>query len=86
LFAREDGPFKMFSNIRKYIYTRTLYNSFRRIFETLNDGIVCIWCNSMWFSMIMVIPASRNILEWFYLALCVSTIVIIVEGIINGEN
>lgn len=83
LFAKENGPFDLFMNIRKFIYTKTVYNPNSEIFKTLNNGIVCIWCNSVWFSSIASIWISRNIIEWVYLVFAVSALVTFLQVVIE---
>jgi hypothetical protein len=80
LFARERGPFNLFGRIRKQIYIRTVYNSLvGKLFITLNDGVVCVWCNSVWFASVFAIPLSGNIFEWFINTLALSGLAIIIE-------
>lgn len=90
LFARERGPFDLFVRIRKHIYIRTVYNSLvGKVFVTLNDGIVCVWCNSVWFASIFSIAISGSVFEWFINTLALSGLAIIIEvlyGVCSKTN
>lgn len=86
LFAREKGPFDVFTWIRKKIYTRTVYNLMRALFITLNDGLSCMWCNSVWFGLLLAPIISTNPLEWIIMGLALSTVAIIVEEKLNGNR
>lgn len=83
LFAREDGPFRMFVEIRKFIYVRTVYNLWRGLFITLNDGIHCMWCNSVWFGLILSPLIAGNLFEWLVYGLSLSAVAILIEEIRN---
>jgi hypothetical protein len=83
MFARENGPFDLFMSIRKFIYLRTVYNPSSKIFSTLNNGIVCIWCNSIWFAFISSIFVAHDVGEWMLYTLAISTLVIVVQVIIE---
>jgi hypothetical protein len=80
IFAREKGPFDMFVYIRKQIYMGTVYNSLiGKIFVALNNGIACVWCNSVWFASVFSIPLSGSIFEWIIYTFALSGVAIIIE-------
>jgi hypothetical protein len=76
LVAKEDGPFDIFLRFRKWAGTES---SFSR-------GLVCIWCNSVWFSAVIALPGAISglFVWWLYpvVVLALSTGAIIVEQFI----
>lgn len=70
LFATEDGPFNLFRKIRVIV---------AKVSKPLWDGLICMWCNSVWFSMILAILFAHNLIEWFILLLGMSAISILIE-------
>jgi hypothetical protein len=79
LFAREDGPFDIFENIRLI-----LYRAPKLIHKTLGLGIICVWCNSIWFSAIAALFIAHSIFEWVVFWLAISTGALIIERITDG--
>jgi hypothetical protein len=68
LFANEDGPFAVFDRFRRLALRLTRRN---RLFAALHfyQGLVCEWCNSVWFAVPLV-------LVWYYLGDVVVLIVL----------
>jgi hypothetical protein len=86
LFARERGPFDLFVRVRQFIYIRTVYNFLQKLFITLNDGIVCMWCNSVWFSAIAALVICDSIISWIVYTLAISAAAILVEVNLNDKS
>jgi hypothetical protein len=86
LFARERGPFDLFARIRQFIYIRTVYNFLQKLFITLNDGIVCMWCNSIWFSAVASLVICDSFVGWIVYTLAISGVVIFLEEMTNGKS
>lgn len=72
LFAMEDGPFNIFRKIRVIV---------ARISKPIWDGLICMWCNSVWFGMIVAIFFAHSFMEWFILFLGLSTASILIEAL-----
>lgn len=54
LVANESGPFDMFGRLRSLAERLSNENPFFRAFH-LHEGLCCEWCNSIWFSTVMVV-------------------------------
>jgi len=83
LFAREDGPFDILKNFR--ILAGVTFDVSGEDVGTnwFSNGLLCVWCNSVWFSGIYVVFITNNIADWFMHTLAFSTLVIAVESFIN---
>jgi hypothetical protein len=55
LFANERGPFAVFERLRRRAAVLTKHNQFCKAFH-LYDGLLCEWCNSIWFAS-AIVPA-----------------------------
>lgn len=87
LLARERGPLDILCYIRKYIYRITVYNNIvGKIFMSINNGVACVWCSSVWFGALLSLAVSENIVEWIIYSLAISTIAVLLEVYINGES
>lgn len=59
LFANEPGPFKIFKRFRNLC--ERLHNDHRWFYNTaLYHGLLCEWCNSIWFGTLLVA-------SWYFL-------------------
>lgn len=76
LFSRESGPWGIFNKIRIGLYVASMKFKF---LQTFTDGIACIWCNSVWFSAIVSIWLSCDIIEWMIYTLALSACAIQLE-------
>lgn len=79
LFAREKGPFDIFEKIQWFLGS---YNNI--LFNTLHGGIICTWCNSVWFGFILSFLIANNIIENIIFTLAISTVSIFIDGVINS--
>jgi hypothetical protein len=87
LFANEDGPFDMFSHIRNFIGVKTDANGNRYGTHVLSKGIICVWCNSIWFGILIAIAwVLFNPILYVCLPFALSTIAVMVEEGINGKS
>lgn len=89
LLAREDGPLDCFEHLRTYIGQKaeTEKNGLLRVaIDSLYRGILCMWCNSIWFSSIWSIFISTSFPDWILNTLSLSTMVIMIETIIKGRK
>lgn len=82
LFAYEQGPFSIFAKIR-YLLSKNAQNV---VLYTLHEGIICVWCNSIWFSSLASIFISHNIISWILYTLSISACVIFIEENIIGDR
>jgi len=82
LFAREDGPFDVFARIRSFAGVE--YDKESEMFSTngFSKGLICVWCNSVWFSAVGAVFVSGNVLEWIAYTLAMSAVAIMVESIV----
>lgn len=87
LFAREDGPYDIFIKIR--LKAGVSIDEFGEEYSTnmLSKGLLCIWCNSLWFSSIVSLFASRNVIGYIFNTLALSALAIIIDKVVtNGNN
>jgi hypothetical protein len=85
LLAREAGPFNMFGRIRIFLFRRTFSNTrLSALYQTLSDGIGCMWCNSVWVSAVVALTLSSNLVQWFTLVMALSAGVIMIEKIMEA--
>lgn len=83
LFANEDGPFDMFARFRKLCDYLCSTNKIIGA-SKINEGIQCEWCNSLWFSILLVLlyqaeKKSMTLFELFTIILAVSTVTIFLK-------
>ena len=74
LFAREEGPGGMFNKIRAIT---------ARISKPIWDGMICMWCNSIWFGMIAALFFAHSFAEWFILFLGFSAASLLFEALMQ---
>jgi hypothetical protein len=86
LFAREDGPAEIFEFIRfkagvKYNDKSEPYGS-----TELAKGLLCVWCNSVWFALFFTaIYLIWNPFILFLLPFAVSSIAIIIHELTGNK-
>ena len=79
LFAREEGPFDLFLRIRLLAGVKFDKSSEEIGTNWLSKGILCVWCNSIWFSVIGAFLLTQNALWWLITLLALSTVATIVD-------
>ena len=82
MFSREDGPFRVFAHIRTWLFVHSTgfdQTFFNKLCGTLTDGILCMWCNSVWFGAILSVIVSDGLQTWAITTLAVSSAVIFLE-------
>ena len=56
LLAFEEGPFRIFDSIRRVMGQRISEDSGVPYNTThLSKGATCLWCNSMWFGIVLTV-------------------------------
>jgi hypothetical protein len=82
LLAREEGPFDIFGRLRSLLGVR--YNEANESFGTnwLSKGVLCIWCNSLWFTPFTSLLYASTFVEWLILTLAMSSLVVLFESTI----
>ena len=82
LLAREDGPFDVLARIRAFVGVE--YDAESEMFGTngFAKGLICVWCNSVWFSAVGAIFIADNVFEWFAYTLAISTVAIMVDSMV----
>lgn len=86
LLAREEGPFDIF--IKICLRLGVVINEYGTEVATgnISKGVLCIWCNSVWFSAVLSIPVSRNIFVYVVNTLALSTMAIIIDKVVTYGN
>jgi hypothetical protein len=79
LFANEGGPFDLFAKFRVLVGGSADSNG--PASNTFAKGLMCEWCNSVWFGTLITIGYLLNstITFWVCFALCLSTITIMLK-------
>ena len=57
LFSREDGPYRVFERIRHFIGVRDDGRGNYHGENQLAEGLLCMWCCSVWFSTLLCVYA-----------------------------
>lgn len=89
LVAREDGPLDMFEHLRVWVnqLADTEKNStLRVVIESFYLGMLCMWCNSIWFSALFSFFISQSVRGWILNTLALGTMVIMIEVLIKGRT
>lgn len=83
----EDGPFNIFHKLRKIAGVRYDKNGDAYGSNHFAKGLLCLWCNSVWFAIILVLLyyLLGTILMLIALPLAISAVVIIIDQIIGEE-
>ena len=55
LFAFEDGPFHIFYRLRKAAGQRLNADGIPYNTTHLAEGLACLWCNSVWFGVLLTV-------------------------------
>lgn len=71
LVTRENGPARIFFNLRRFVDLKFGVNS------SLAEGISCPFCVSFWFSLLIAWPPSTSAYNWIVTALAMATIAVI---------
>jgi hypothetical protein len=85
LFSYEEGPFGIFDKIRVLVGVK--YDDMSNPYgeNVISKGILCNWCNSVWFAVIITAMdyyiRSFTIILMFPLA--ISSLVILLDGVTN---
>jgi len=77
LFANEHGPFDLFGRVRRWAVAR--YDKQSREVPTteLSRGLMCVWCNSVWFGIALaLIYMLWQPVIWLCLPFAISSIAI----------
>lgn len=85
LFAREDGPFNLFLKVRHFLGVR--YDEYSDPYGTnvFSRGVICMWCNSVWFGLLIAVAYNPYSLSSYTLVpLALSAGAILVEDLRNG--
>jgi len=85
LFANEDGPFDIFVRIRHFVGVKYDAHSIAYGENVISKGIICVWCNSIWFGFALAILNHffHPYTEWFCIPFALSTIAILIEKAVN---
>ncbi|TRO54471.1 hypothetical protein E2P63_01205 [Candidatus Bathyarchaeota archaeon] len=81
LVSAETGPFWIFSNFRAWIADKAKDGN--KLFLTLEEGIQCIWCVSVWFSLIGALLLDGN---YIVNVLAISALAILFDSILGKLN
>lgn len=88
LLAREAGPFDLLSKLRYRLGVR--YNERSQAYGTtsLSEGILCLWCNSVWIGIALTIAYLLiwQWVLWIALPFALSAGALLVEGITGGKS
>ena len=80
LFASEEGPGDLFGRFRAWAGVRYDPNGIPVGSSSLARGMVCIWCQSVWWAVLLtVIYAFWPGVAWLCLPLALSAAAILVE-------
>jgi hypothetical protein len=81
LFANEAGPFNLFGWIRARIGVKT--DTIGQVYgeNLFAQGMVCVWCNSLWFGTLwtVVYYVLPTLASWMALPLALSTLTIVLQ-------
>jgi hypothetical protein len=86
LFAREAGPFDIFAKFRKFVGVYYNEKSEPCGSNVVSTGIICTWCNSVWFGMFwMVVFFITPMVIWLALPLALSACAIIFDCFVGDS-
>jgi len=85
LVAHEDGPYEVFEKFRHLVGVEYDEESKPYGRNQFAKGLTCIWCNSIWFGVIVTIAYARfpEATVLFCIPFALSTVAIIVESIVE---
>ena len=86
LLAVEAGPLELFVKVRHLLGVRYDDHSIMYGEHWLAKGVICVWCNSVWFGALWAIlwalfPWAR----WLALPFALSGAAIVIERLVNGD-
>ena len=86
LLVDEVGPFSILQKLRYFIGVRYDEMSNRYGKNVVAEALLCIWCASIWVSIVFSIGyfLSPEVLFWIELPLSMSAVAILWERVING--
>lgn len=80
LFAREDGIFDLFLRFRMLLGTKFDKASEEVGTNWLSKGILCIFCNSIWFGAIGAFFLAESLLMWVIYLLALSAMAVLIDN------
>lgn len=83
LLAREDGPFDILLRIRMLFGVKFDKTSEEFGTNWFSKGIICVWCNSIWFSVLGSFIISGSIGWYFINLLALSAMAIIIDAVVT---
>lgn len=86
LFAKEDGPFDLFIKIRTWLGVVWDIKSKPEGNNVISKGIICIWCNSIWFGGFWIVAYLLSpMVIWLALPFAISAGAVLIECVV-GES
>lgn len=79
LFAREEGPFDLLLHLRILLGTKFDVNSEEIGTGWISKGILCVWCNSIWFGVLGALLLAQNFVQYLVFLLALSAVAIIID-------
>ncbi len=79
LLAREGGPFDIFTKLRYFLGVRFDERSKPIATNSISEGVLCIWCNSIWIGLFASLLISSNAIDVVINTLAFSAITILIE-------
>lgn len=85
LLVVEDGPYDMFSRIRKAVGVYYDEYSTPQGKNVVSRALICIWCFSVWVATAAAFfsPFTRNIVTYFTNVLAISAAIILIDRLIR---
>lgn len=80
LFAREDGPFDLFLRFRILLGAKFDQNSEEVGTNWISKGILCLLCNSIWFSALGALVISQSLVWYFINLLALSALAVLIDN------
>lgn len=80
LLAQEDGPFDLFERLRVLAGTRYNQQSEPVGLTPLAQGLLCVWCTSVWVGALMTLAYWRDTrVVWLAMPLALSAGAILIQ-------
>jgi len=88
LIAREDGLFDVFGKIRVMLGVRYDKHGFPYGSTHISEGLICMWCNSIWLGILFAITYHfyPDITIALSFPFALSTGALVMERIIDGTG
>lgn len=87
LLTYEEGPYRIFSSIRNIAREKHLFyyedEKSKKIKFNFYKGITCLYCNSMWFSLLFNLFFFQSVLQYVLCVFITGTFVMIIDGVMN---